>query len=359
MRKNSLTGIMSASVRAYNYLVLVLALLLSSPALAGELSLANGDRISGALKGIQSTNIIWHSPVLGKMRIDRAEVISIKTDVPITIELNPSLVDSKRLVFNACVFSRSPAGSHLMQCDEGIEILLDELNEIGLAYAEPDFKEEYIKHTGLITLRAENERKSTKSRELDLDAYFQVRYAATRHTLRLDYDTEKVDKEKIENELKATYKYDYFISDMWFVYGNGAYERDEFKDLEQKYSVAAGPGYQFFEHELGSLELEGGLQYQSERFKSDKDRNQLALRWALDFKWLLSSYGIEFFHDHQVTVVTDQLDDYDLESRTGLRFPIIDHLNALLQYDYDYDNNPSDDASKIESVMSMGVTLSW
>lgn len=356
MRKDSLVEIMSASVRS---LIVFTLALLSLPAQAGELGLANGDRISGTLKGIQSTNIIWRSDILGKMRIDRAEVISIKSNVPISVELNPSLVDSKRLLFNGCIFSRSPSGSHLMTCEEGIEILLDELNEIGLAYVEPDFKEEYIKHTGLVSLRAENERKAKESRELDLDVNIQVRYAATRHTLKVDYDTEKVEKEKIENELKTTYKYDYFISDVWFVYANATYERDEFDDLERKYTTGAGPGYQFFEHELGSLEVEGGMQYQSEHFTTDDDRTQMALRWALDFKWVVSSYGIELFHDHQVTLATDHLDDYDFESTTGLRFPIVDHLSALLVYDYDYDNQPSDGSTKVESVMSAGVIFSW
>lgn len=348
----------------FNHFVFIcLALACSTVVAAGEIRLRNGDRLLGELKAVESTRVIWEADSTGKVSIDRAEVIYIRTTKPVSIELNAALVRKELSAhpYDDCVFGESASGNHLLRCANGVELVIDNLNQLGLAYAKPLHREKTIKDSGSVSVRVEvKDDNDVDSREYEFDANVELRRMAERHKVKYSYDYEKQENLTIENDLDLYYQYDYFISDVYYRYGNVRYRRDEVDDLRRKYAAGIGLGYQVFEHDLGSLNIEGGPQYEEERFRTDDDRSQFALRWALDFAWKVSLLTeAEIFHKHEITQSLESAGDYEFDSATGLRVPLNEHLKALLQYEYDYDHLPSQGSGKIERITTVGINYDW
>jgi hypothetical protein len=57
------------------------------------------------------------------------------------------------------------------------------------------------------------------------------------------------------NNWRAEYALDRFITDKWFWQGRLVYKRDKVEDLSRQRTVGTGPGYQFWDDELGAFSL--------------------------------------------------------------------------------------------------------
>lgn len=352
MKSNVLNG------QFWRYLISILLLYIGVCSGAGELRLSNGDRLSGSLKSMDSQFLTWQSDAFGELKVQRQLISGVDSANPVIVELQQAPDLDQNKVLRNCLL-HSNLDFYTLNCDHGNAIQLSALNSIVAAYPQPVAPQQLVTHSGAISLRMEDERKNTDSQELDLDAKLQMRYGVIRHTLLLDIDTESVDKQKVENKLKADYKFDYFIADNRFIGANAGFERDQYSDLDSKYTLGLGVGYQFFDDEYSALEVEAGLKFLQEQFKSASNGSQLAWSWAADFRWLLDSSRLEIYHQHEITMSTSDTSDADIETTTGLRFPVIDKLSAVVQYEFDYDNKPVDEALDLERTLSFGLIYSW
>lgn len=97
---------------------------------------------------------------------------------------------------------------------------------------------------------------------------------------------------KTENKAPGYKKYDHFFTKKWYGYAEAAAEQDEVKDLDLRYTLGVGAGYQFVESERTNFSLEGGVSYVDGNYIVAEDNSFTAGRWGLRFDHFLHRLSV-------------------------------------------------------------------
>ena len=99
-------------------------------------------------------------------------------------------------------------------------------------------------------------------------------------------------------------------------------------------------GYQFYETSITNLYLEAGINYVTEDYITVPDNNYTSGRWAVNFDRYYLDKTLQFFHFHEGYGSLENSNDFFIKSRTGIRIPLFSKINASMQVNLDWDNNP-------------------
>jgi putative salt-induced outer membrane protein YdiY len=185
------------------------------------------------------------------------------------------------------------------------------------------------------------ERGNTDTDNLYLDGQFVARTEKNRYTVGAELKQEKSEGERTANSALAYLKYDHFLSEAWYFYTNGLFEKDEFQDLNLRATLGAGVGHQFFETELTNLSVEAGLAYVDEDYDEAEDDNYTAGRWSLNYDRFFFEKFLQFFHFQEGYVSLEDTGDILFRSRTGFRIPVYKRFNLTAQYNFDWNSDPA------------------
>ena len=350
---NKLTTICGQYSRSAQLLVTfsVLALLASFPAWAGRLHFTDGESIPGTLKGIEGGNVSWNSPVLGDLVVAQHHIEYIES-------LEHFDMKTSGLELSNCWMYVQRERQHL-HCDEGDKTLASWTLVVALgdSLTEPP---PILTQKGNIKVAAEDSNGNTNITRYNVDARSEWRYIESRHTFVMLYQEESANSKTTRNMWRTSYQYDQFFTEQWFAAGNAFYEEDKFKDIDQRSSVGLGLGYQFLENSYYNLLGKGTINYVDEQLTNGTERTTPAFLWNLDFTWRLSDKGTEFFHRHAMLQSLEDGADFEMNTLTGIKYPINGHFSSVFQVEYDYDNLPADDTiNKNDEKWSLGLDYSW
>ena len=136
----------------------------------------------------------------------------------------------------------------------------------------------------------------------------------------------------------------------WYLYADTLFEHDEFKDLDLRSTLGTGGGYQIFEPPLLNLSLSAGLAKVDENFDVAEDDDYTAGQWSVNYDQYFFKKFVQLFHMSTGYVSFEDTNDWFYRTRTGLRFSVYKGFTATLQYNYDYDHQPSEDAEEKEDT---------
>jgi len=94
-------------------------------------------------------------------------------------------------------------------------------------------------------------------------------------------------------------------------------------------------------------------------FETAQDEDYPAGRWALKFDRFLLGTRTQFFHFHETYVPIEDANKTFLRSQTGLRFPLINRLNATLQYNVDWENKPAPGRASTDKTLLLTLGYFW
>jgi hypothetical protein len=69
-----------------------------------------------------------------------------------------------------------------------------------------------------------------------------------------------------------------------------------------------------------------------------------AFLWELNYDQYFYDKRFQLFHNNDGYLSLEDTNNWTINTRQGIRFPLYKGITATLQYSYDYDNDPSDDA---------------
>jgi putative salt-induced outer membrane protein YdiY len=306
--------------------------LLFVEALADEIILQNGDRLTGEVIALEENKLIFKTSYAGELFIVWAEVEKIRVDKPAGVLLEDDVS------LNG-VIETAEDGRMTIRQDETrqrVFVDLEEVKRINPQQTESPKTEYNMRANVGITIESGN----TEKEKFHLDGRFGARKQQLRFSVGFEYDYESNNDEKTKNKLLASTNLDYFFKYPWYVYGKGAYEFDEFKDLDLKLDIGPGLGYQFIEGENANLALEAGPSYVKQDFKKESRRNYIAARSAISAdKWFFDKF-VQFYLSAEGFENPDEKDDRFARVRSGLRYPLGWGFSMSTQYNLDYDNNP-------------------
>lgn len=332
-------------------LLFVLSGIVAPSALADRLHFTDGETLSGSLKGIQDGKVSWSSPILGDLVIEQFHINLIESGDHFDLKTSGQNLSN-------CWMYVQRDKQHL-HCAEGVKTI----SSWKLVVAAGETLTEplpVLAQKGEIKVAAEDSSGNNNISKYNVNARSEWRYIESRHTFALLLQEESAESQTTRNMWRGSYQYDQFFTDQWFATGNAFYEEDEFRDIDQRTSAGLGMGYQFLETTYLNLLGKGTVNYVDEQFSTGLKRTRPAFLWNLDFAWKFNDKGMEFFHRHAVLQSFKSNGDYEINSLTGLKYPINGHFSSVVQLQLDYDNLPADaNIEKEDRKWSIGVDYSW
>lgn len=178
------------------------------------------------------------------------------------------------------------------------------------------------------------------------------------HNLNLTFNTQKDDGVKTKEELLAGYRYRRFFGERWYGLGNIGYQQNEFKGIDERWTLGLGGGYQFWDNSTGALSTDLSANYVMETLDGVEDENP-ALRWGLNWnRFILAKQG-ELFYRQGVLFIFSDPDNTVYNGSAGFRYSLNERLTANLRVDLSHETDPAPDRKKtdVTYVIGLGLTL--
>ncbi len=293
---------------------------------ADEVQLKNGDRISGTIVRMENKLLQIKTPYAGDVSIKWEAIAAITTDSSVQVGLRDD-TSARGVVLPA------EEGKLRLKAEKVEEPWTFDIDDVKVINPPPDYRWALRLNAGV-----DIEKGNTDSEEYHLDTHFFVRTESSRYTIWAELDKEYESDVLSEDSALGVLKYDHFLTKKWYGWLATLLEKDEFKDLNLKSVVGAGPGYQFFESPLRNLGVETGPMYVHEDFDEGEDQGYGALGWRFDYDQYFWDNRVQFFHWQYGLWSLSDAENVTIYTRTGFRIPLVKGLSATLQYHWDLDN---------------------
>jgi putative salt-induced outer membrane protein YdiY len=325
--------------------VVCFAVFAAAVCLADQITLSNGDRLTGKVQRLSEGKVVIETDYAGEVSIDLKSIAAIVTDGEMTVVLD----DDTR------TFGRLGGNGERLQVTGDPPV--DAARVTALLPGRVTGDE--WKVSGRINVGASDSSGNTEVTRMYGDAEVIARKAKNRFTLggRGNYTEDR----GTETESNATVygKYDRFLTRKWYLYANTSFENDKFKDLQLRSTLGAGTGYQFFDTPRTLLSLEGGLDYVHTDFYSQPTEEYPAARVSTRFAYWLWQDILQFFHDNSVYMSLEATEDAFARTQTGLRFPLRANFLASAQLNLDWDGNPAPGRESIDQTVILSLGYRW
>jgi putative salt-induced outer membrane protein YdiY len=312
---------------------------------ADEVRLQNGDRISGTIVRMGNNVLTINTPYAGDLFIKWDAIAAIATDSSVQVGLSDD-TSARGVVFPV------EDGKLSLKAEKVEEPWTFDMDDVEVINPPPDYRWALRLNAGV-----DIEKGNTDSEEYHLDTRFFVRTEKSRYTVSAELDKEYDSGVLTENSSFSLLKYDHFFTKKWYGWLATVLETDEFKDLNLRSVVGAGPGCQFIESPSRNLGIEIGPVYVSEDFDEGEDQGYGALSWRLDYDQYFWDNRAQFFHWQYGLWSMANSEDVAIYTRTGFRIPLTKRLSATLQYNWDMDSTVGSGDEEIDERFLF--TLGW
>jgi putative salt-induced outer membrane protein YdiY len=207
--------------------------------------------------------------------------------------------------------------------------------------------------TGSANLNANAERRGEKDR-WTFDAYWNWAEQKTDSISNPAVDED--DTEITVQNYGGGAKYDYFASEKTYYYGNGALKFDPIANLNVRYILGAGVGYQVRENEKLKWGTETGFSYVEENFRGDdNDTSFPALRLASVLAWQISK-STSFDQTAEAFPSLQGAEEFVARIDNRLKANLTAKWIAQLQYvlDFSDDTPPGTEETDHRVVLGLG-----
>jgi putative salt-induced outer membrane protein YdiY len=305
------------------WLRIALLALLSWTAMADEIRLNNGDRISGEVKARAGDRLVVQTEYAGEISVRLGDIHSV------------SIVD-----------------------------LLGEVYEIGplqLDTLDPGVykSRREVAYAGRALVSVAYSRGNTDSDQLHLDGDFTARAREYRYSLSGRVDRRSEPPAETSTAWLGSANYDRFLSERRFVYVRGSLEHDRAKDIDRRASLGAGYGVQLLEEPAANLSVRAGLDHVVvERIVGPREEYP-AFGWGVTAAFSPFGPRLQLFHEHEGFWNLEETDVVVVRSKTGLRVPLIERLNATAQLNVDWERQPAAGRRSTDSTLLLGVDYAF
>jgi len=327
-----------------------LAFLTCGRAAADEVWLKNGDRLTGKVLSLEGGTLVFNTTYAGDLSIKWEEVVNLKTDEPVKVVLGDETTARGPV-------SPGDSGKVTVKAEQLAEPVTMDLSNFKAINPKPP--KPPLSTTLRANLGASFTTGNTDNQDIYADAEFVARTDQNRYTIGGLYRLAETDNVKTEKKALGYMKYDHFFSKKWYGYANAAAEQDKFKDLDLRYTLGVGAGYQFIESERTNLSLEGGISYVGENYILAEDNSFTAGRWGLRFDHYLLPKSLQYFLYHTGLQSLEDSDDLILFTQTGFRIPFYKNLNVTGQMNWEYDKSPSPGKKESDYTYIFSIGYQW
>ncbi|WP_180699746.1 DUF481 domain-containing protein [Pseudomonas crudilactis] len=319
----------------------------STPLLADTVWLKNGDKLSGTITVFDGGKLLIQTKYAGAVNIDWKEVKTLDSDQHLLV---------KQDAYNGEVSkSLTAAEDGKVTLANGEAPKTVELASIQQILKPKPVVEDLV-WKGNVDLALDYQRAEKDTDDYDVGFKTTARHGRWRHTAEGEYNREVQDDETTTNNWRAEYALDRFLTDQWFWQGRLNYKRDHIEELARQRVVGTGPGYQFWDDELGAFSLGSLLNRTDYEYRDGSKDNfySVAMKW--DYNRYLIGKKVEFFTNGEVGKPLSGVADYALDAELGLRYKVTDWASLNLKAERDIISGTNDaDLNKTRYTAGFGV----
>lgn len=308
-----------------------------------EIFLNSGDRLTGRITRLEDGKLTVETDFAGIVRIEWDRVSCLTTEgahVFITAE-------------KIRISGRAQCVS-----DGNLEIISGESGEpvpLSMAKLQGINPPPAVRYKGSLTAGGSAASGNTDSRAAYGSGRLEVRSKRQRLTLGARGNYAETDDTVTARNASGSAKYDFFLREKFFLYGQTLQEEDKLQDLDLRSIFGVGLGYQFFESSRLSLFAEAGASHVNEDYETAEDRAYPSGRWSVGLEWEIVPERIKFFHGHEVYVRLDDADDYYIRTEQGIRLPLLKNFFCNIEFDYDHKNKPAPGKKNADQRFMLGL----
>ncbi|TWI55024.1 putative salt-induced outer membrane protein YdiY [Pseudomonas duriflava] len=330
--------------------VLPFALLWCAPfANADTVWLKNGDRLTGTIKLLDSKKLLLQTEYGGDMPLAWDKIKTLQRDTPILIQrgAHEQNVEAQSL-------KPGDDGYVVMQTQEGARTLaLASITQI--VSPKPFLRDLSWKgnvDVGLDYINAS----SADTEDYNIDFKTQARHGLWRHNATGSYNRYESDDSVSTHNYSLEYALDRFFNEKLFWQGRLEYTRDWVEELSSQRVIGTGPGYQFWDNELGAFSMTGLINQNRFEFTDGGSAEFLSANLKWDYSRNLYGQTVQFFTTGEIGRPFDGIADLTFDGEVGVRYKITNWASLNLKASQAYIGGAPGDANKTEYTAGFGIT---
>ena len=334
-------------------LVALSVLTLSTGVSADTLHLKNGSTVIGDLLSAKDNTVVFDTPFAGKLTVHQQNIDRIITDEPAIIMLNDGTVYRDRQI--------SVSEEELVAIAEGEDPVVFATPDIKMINPEPWQLGQGFKWTGDLNAALEMERGNSDSDEWDVLGRTTWRSLKVRYRIDGELEYDKSFNIETKDQWKIGGKSDRFFSESTENYFGGRlrFEYDQFADLDLRTTIGVYLGRQFFDSSRLALHAELGPVWVDEQFDEAEDDDFPGALWEFEATSDIVGFGTEIFVIHDGTLNFDSADDLILNTRIGIKMPLLYGLQTGLEAKYEYDGGAVEGVDDLDETYNFFVGYKW
>jgi putative salt-induced outer membrane protein YdiY len=306
-----------------------------------EVKLKNGDRLTGSIKSLAGGKLLIETVATGPIKVDWAQVVSVKTDNPVKVRLVTGDVVEGKIV---------PGAEGKLKVESPGTVAPVEVEMAKITH----FNQPPVQWHGNLNAAAKAtdgnthvrsfliSGEGTRETESDLILIRAIfRYAETSGTLS-------------ERNSYGIGQYNLKFSPSFYAFLSEELQGDTFKDLRLRTITSAGLGYQVLKEKDYDLAAEAGIAYITNDFTVANDESHLGARCSVRGRVALP-LGFELKDSFTIYPNFKNSQDYQFRNEATLGTALGGGWTALGGVITEYDNKPSPGVKKADDTYFIGL----
>jgi len=342
------TGKGSGLFGTFCLIITLVVLFFYNCAMADEVILVNGDRLSGRIvsitDGILTLETSYSEPV--KLKFEAVDRMS--SSEPVEIHLSDGEILKGKITGEVHRKIAVKAGVNREQVTVGF----DSITALNPPPQKP------VTWKGDITLGGNWQDGNSDTLSISAGGLATRRTEKDRFRINVLYNQAKNDGQRTAENTYGQLKYDYFLNPKWYLYLNVDMLSDQFKDINLRTTIGPGAGYQVWEEEGRTLSLEAGVSYTSENRDIGEDKDWVTARLGVDFLYRLFD-SIVFTDQFVIYPNLDEVGEYTLRNDAALVTDIWAGWALRLNNIWERNSDPGSDLKKDDFTWIAGLQYSF
>jgi hypothetical protein len=318
------------------------------PSLADTVWLKNGDRLTGKISVLDGGKLLIETDYGGSIPVKWSQVATLESNQQLLIkqdDVTGEMAKSLQAADDGTVTLSNGAGPRTVELASITQII----------HPKPLIQD--LTWKGNVDVALDYKRAETDTDDYDVSFDTSARHGLWRHNGKANYNREYRDGVTATENWDAEYALDRFIDEHWFWQGRFEYKRDKVEDVRRQRTLGTGPGYQFWDNELGAFSL-ASLANRSDYEFADGNKESfysLAMKW--DYNRYLVGKTFELFSNGEIGKPLENVADYEFDAEVGLRYKVTDWASLNMKAEKDIVSGAESDLD--ETRYSIGFGVGW
>ena len=313
-------------------------------AFADTVWMKNGDRLSGTIRSLSDGKLVMDTSYGGTLSLNWNAVSTLSSEKAIDVH-------SGQQTFRAQLEAADAGFIVVRQGEDEQRVQVSRFEE----FMKPKAQTGALTWTGNIDAGISLKKASTRTQDYNLAYNNKVNIGKWRNDFGATWNREKEDDTMNTENYSLRYALDYMFREQYFWQGRATYKRDGVEDVSQQVLIGTGPGYQFWDDELGSFSLAllgGAFAYGYSDGSSDSHFGA-SVHW--DYQRFLEGRKLALFTHGDVGHSLDDDAIFSLDAEVGLRYKLTSWSSLNITYGHNLLSGTRDTLNERNFTTGLGV----